>query len=139
MADKMNLILMNGTLDKLLAATTITSGAVAMGKEVTIFVTFWGLNAFRKGAWADPAAQKLPADYQQYAPALKEAMQRMGVKPWIETLKTAKELGNVKVYACGLTMDMFGLKLADLEDVVDGEKGVAGFVGDSEGAQVLVF
>ncbi len=139
MKDKLNIIVMNGTVDKLLAMTTIVSGAVAMGKEVTLFVTFWGLMAFRKGAWQDPSQQKLPAEYQEYAPMMQEAMQKMGVKPWMETLRTAKELGEVKVYSCSMTQDMFGMSMDDLEDIVDGEKGVAGFIADSEGAEVLVF
>lgn len=139
MKDKVNIIVMNGTVDKLLAMTTIASGAVAMGKEVTLFVTFWGLMAFRKGAWQDPAQQKLPAEYQEYGPMMQEAMQKMGVKPWMETLRTAKELGDVKIYSCSMTQDMFGFSMDDLEDIVDGEKGVAGFIADSEGAEVLVF
>lgn len=139
MDKKLNIIVMSGTVDKLLAMTTIVSGAVAMGKEVTLFVTFWGLMAFRKGAWQDPAQQKLPAEYAEYGPAMQEAMQKMGVKPWMLTLRTAKELGDVKVYSCSMTQDMFGLTFDDLEDVMDGEKGVAGFISDSEGAEVLVF
>ncbi len=139
MKDKLNIIVMSGTVDKLLAMSTIVSGAVAMGKEVTLFVTFWGLLAFRQGAWQDPAQQKLPAEYQEYGPQLQEAMQKMGVKPWMLTLRTAKELGDVKVYSCTMTQDMFGLKPDDMEDIVDGEKGVAGFVADSEGAEILVF
>jgi len=54
MKDKLNIIVMSGTVDKLLAMATIVSGAVAMGKEVKLFVTFWGLMAFKKGAWQDP-------------------------------------------------------------------------------------
>ncbi|HKI57372.1 MAG TPA: DsrE/DsrF/DrsH-like family protein [Trueperaceae bacterium] len=139
MKDKLNIIVMNGTVDKLLAMATIVSGAVAMGKDVTLFVTFWGLMAFRKGAWQDPAQQKLPAEYQEYAPMMQQAMQTMGVNPWMQTLRTAKELGNVTVYSCSMTQDLFGLKMGDLEDVVDGEKGVAGFIAESQDAEVLVF
>lgn len=38
-----------------------------------------------------------------------------------------------------MTKDLFGMELEHLEDIVDGEKGVAGFIADSEGAEVLVF
>lgn len=139
MTDRLNVIVMNGTVDKLLAMATIVSGAVAMDKKVTLFVTFWGLMAFREGAWQDPAQQILPAEYQQYAKVMQEAMQRMGVKPWMETLRVAKEIGDVSVYACSMTKDLFGLSMDDLDRVVDGEKGVAGFISMSEGAEVLVF
>lgn len=139
MRDKVNIIVMNGTVDKLLAMATIVSGAVALGKEVNLFVTFWGLMAFRKGAWQDPSQQKLPAEYQDFAPMMQERMQAMGIQPWMATLRTAKELGDMHVYACSMTKDMFGFELDQMEDIVDGEKGVAGFIAMCEDAEVLVF
>ena len=139
MKDKLNVIVMNGTVDKLLAMATIVSGAVAMGKEVNLFVTFWGLMAFKKGAWQDPSQQKLPAEYQEFGPMMQERMQSMGINPWMQTLMTAKEIGEVKVYACSMTKDMFGMELDQMEDVVDDEKGVAGFIAMCEDAEVLVF
>ncbi len=139
MKDKLNIIVMSGTVDKLLAMATIVSGAVAMGKEVTLFVTFWGLMAFKKGAWQDPSQQRLPAEYQEFGPMMQERMQAMGINPWMKTLETAKELGDIKVYSCSMTQDMFGMKMEDLEDIVDGEKGVAGFISMCDGAEVLVF
>ncbi len=139
MKDKLNIIVMSGTVDKLLAMSTIVSGAVAMGKEVTLFVTFWGLMAFKKGAWQDPSQQKLPAEYQEFGAMMQERMQSMGINPWMQTLKTAKEIGDIKVYSCSMTQDMFGMKMEDLEDIVDGEKGVAGFISMCDDAEVLVF
>ncbi len=139
MKDKLNIIVMSGTVDKLLAMATIVSGAVAMGKEVTLFVTFWGLMAFKKGAWQDPSQQRLPAEYQEFGPMMQERMQSMGINPWMKTLETAKELGDIKVYSCSMTQDMFGMKMEDLEDIVDGEKGVAGFISMCDDAEVLVF
>lgn len=45
--ERFSIVLFSGTVDKILAATTLTSGAAAMGKKVTLFLTFWGLMAFR--------------------------------------------------------------------------------------------
>ena len=102
-------------------------------------MTFWGLMAFKKGAWQDPSQQRLPAEYQEFGPMMQERMQAMGLQPWMQTLKTAKELGDMKVYACSMTKDMFGLELDQMEDIVDDEKGVAGFISLCEDAEVLVF
>ncbi|MEO6742254.1 MAG: DsrE/DsrF/DrsH-like family protein, partial [Chthoniobacteraceae bacterium] len=41
--DKVSIVLFSGTTDKLMAASVIASGAAAMQKQVTIFLTFWGL------------------------------------------------------------------------------------------------
>ena len=47
-ADKKTLIVFSSDLDKAMAAFTIATGALAMGSEVTMFFTFWGLNILRK-------------------------------------------------------------------------------------------
>ena len=45
---KTTIILFSGDYDKAMAAFIIANGAAAYDHEVTIFSTFWGLNAFRK-------------------------------------------------------------------------------------------
>ncbi|HHY92907.1 MAG TPA: hypothetical protein GX511_06160, partial [Firmicutes bacterium] len=46
--DKKTLIVFSGDLDKAMAAFIIATGAAAMGNEVTMFFSFWGLNILRK-------------------------------------------------------------------------------------------
>jgi TusA-related sulfurtransferase len=46
--DKKTFVVFSGDLDKVLAAFIIANGAVAMGDEVAMFFTFWGLNALRR-------------------------------------------------------------------------------------------
>ena len=45
---KKTIILFSGDFDKVMAAFIIATGASAMGDDVTMFFTFWGLNALRK-------------------------------------------------------------------------------------------
>ena len=42
------LVVFSGDLDKVLASFIIANGAAAMNRPVTMFFTFWGLNALRK-------------------------------------------------------------------------------------------
>ena len=42
------IVLFSGEYDKAMAAYIIANGAAAYDHEVTIFHTFWGLNALRK-------------------------------------------------------------------------------------------
>ena len=42
------IIVFDGDMDKVLASFIIANGALAMGRPVTMFFTFWGLNALRK-------------------------------------------------------------------------------------------
>ncbi|MEZ4483038.1 MAG: DsrE/DsrF/DrsH-like family protein [Syntrophotaleaceae bacterium] len=41
-------IIFSGNLDKVIASFIIANGALSMGRKVTLFFTFWGLNALRK-------------------------------------------------------------------------------------------
>lgn len=135
--DRLSMVLFSGTLDKLTAASIIASGAVAMGQEVDIFITFWGLMAFKKGA--SNAVPPTGKEYEQMGPTMMRIMQEKKVPSWLDTLRTAKELGNVKVRACGMTMDLFGLKLEDLEDVVDEVAGVGEFIATAKDSDITLF
>jgi hypothetical protein len=72
--------------------------------------------AFQKDAWKTNT--RFSKDFEDYAPAAMQAMQAKKVPHWMQTLKDAMDLGKVKIKACGLTMDLFGLKLENLEPVV---------------------
>jgi peroxiredoxin family protein len=45
---KMTIVVMSGDFDKLFGAFIIATGGAAMGMEVTMFFTFWGLRAIKK-------------------------------------------------------------------------------------------
>ncbi|MFZ5817083.1 MAG: DsrE/DsrF/DrsH-like family protein [Bacillota bacterium] len=134
--ERLSMVVFSGTVDKLLPVGIMASGAVAMGQDVEVFLTFWGLMAFKKGA-----AQSLPIskEYEHMGPMMMQIMQEKKVPSFIDTLRTAKELGNVRVYACGMTMDLFGLKLEDLEDVVDGIAGVGEFIDTAKEGKMTLF
>jgi len=46
--DRVTIVLLSGDMDRAMAAFIIATGAAAMGMEVTIFFTFWGLNVIRR-------------------------------------------------------------------------------------------
>ena len=46
--DRVTLVVLSGDMDKAMAAFIIATGAAAMGMQVTMFFTFWGLNVIRK-------------------------------------------------------------------------------------------
>ena len=45
---KLSLIAFSGDFDKLTAVFTLATGAAAVGYEVNIFFTFWGLDAIKR-------------------------------------------------------------------------------------------
>jgi len=137
MADRMSIILFSGTVDKLMAASILTTGGAAMGMEVEVFLTTWGLQAFRNGNYK--TNMRVSKDFEDYAPAMMEQMMAKKVPSWMDNFKGAKEIGDVKIYACSMTMELFDMKLDDLEPIVDDVTGVATFVERSKEGKTTLF
>ncbi len=130
-----NLVVFSGTDDKLQALAVMTAGAAALGKQVNIFLQYWGLDAFSKA--------KIDADHG-LAPeagaegrAKVDALAAAGQASWAETLRQAKELGEVDIQACSLSMDILGLEESDLDPLVDGLEGVTAFYLNAGDGQIV--
>jgi len=137
MEDRMSLIVFSGTVDKLMAASILATGGAAMGLEVELFLTTWGLEAFRKGHYK--TNRKVSKDFEEYGPVMMEQMMVKKVPSWMENLMGAKEVGDVKIYACSMTMELFDMKLSDLEPIVDEVTGVATFVERAKDGKITLF
>jgi peroxiredoxin family protein len=137
MADRMSIVLFSGTVDKLLAASILATGAAAMDMDVEIFLTTWGIEAFRKGAYKTNT--RVSRDFEEYSSVMRELMAAKKAPTWWENLQGAKEIGNVHIAACSMTLELFGLTLNDLEPVVDEVTGVATFMERARGSKVTMF
>jgi len=128
----LSLVLFSGTDDKLTAAAVLAVGAAAMGRPVNLFLQYYALEAFRAG--------NVCADHALAWEATREDSHVIRAHPgqhWSELLRQAKEVGEVNIQACALSMDMFHLKQADLDPLVDGVEGVAAFVASASDGQVV--
>jgi peroxiredoxin family protein len=135
MDETLSLVLFSGTDDKLHAAATLAAGAAALGQPVRIFLQFWALAAFR--------ADRIDADHG-LAPeagtagrAAVDAAAAAGQARWPETLRAARELGDVDIQACSASMDILGLAPSDLDPLVDGVQGVAAFLVNAGSGQIV--
>ncbi len=129
----LSLVLFSGTDDKLNAAAVLTAGAAAMGRKVNIFLQYWALDAFR--------SDKVLKDHgvaPEAGPEGAEAYQRHGGQHWSEILRQAKEIGDVSIHACSLSMEMFGLQVGDLDPLVDDQQGVASFFMNVDGPVTFI-
>jgi peroxiredoxin family protein len=135
MDGSLNLVLFSGTDDKLQAAAVLTAGAAALGKPVHLFLQYWALEAFRKDRIdADHGlAPEAGAQGRQAVDDLRTA----GQASWAETLRQAKELGEVDIQACSLSMDLLHLDDTDLDALVDGVEGVTAFYLNAGEGQVV--
>jgi len=128
----LSLVLFSGTDDKLTAASVLAVGAAAMGRPVNIFLQYYALDAFRAGRVNDdhrlsPEATDAQAPVVRAHPG----------QHWSELLRQAKDVGEVDIQACALSMDMFHLRKADLDPIVDGIQGVAAFMASASDGQVV--
>src|SRR6266581_2793393 len=126
MQERMSLIVFSGTVDKLMAASILATGGAAMGLE-----------AFRKDGYK--TNMKISKDFEEYGPVMMEQMMAKKVPSWMENFKNAMEVGEVKIYACSMTMELFDMKLADLEPIVTDVTGVATFVERAKEGRFTLF
>ena len=135
MDDSLNLVVFSGTDDKLQAVAVLTAGAAALGKKVNLFLQYWALDAFTK-AKIDRDHGLAPEAGDEGRAAV-DALAKAGQAPWAETLRQAKELGEVDIQACSLSMDLLHLEEEDLDALVDGVEGVTSFYLNAGEGQIV--
>ncbi len=150
------IVLFNGEVDKAMAAMIIAQGSRSMGKNVTIFCTFWGLNLLRKdrkvkvkksfiekmfGAMMPRGAKKMPISKMNFggmgAKMMKSVMKKKNVDS-LETLMAQAQASGVKFIACTMSMDVMGIHKEELIDGIE-YAGVATYLAESEKAGVTLF
>ena len=132
-SDNLSLVLCSGTDDRLTAAAVLVVGGAAMERKVEILLQFWALDAFRadritKGHGLSPEA----GSEGQTLWGCHEGMH------WSEMLREAKEIGDVSIHACSLSMDLLKISPDDLDPLVDDVRGVAAFMAAAGGAITFV-
>jgi peroxiredoxin family protein len=137
MDETISIVLFSGTDDKLQSAAVLVAGAAALGRPVKIFLQYWALDAFR--ADRINADHGLAPEAGEAGRAAIDAVTRAGGAHWSETMRAAKEIGEVDIQACSASMELLKLKQADLDSVVDGIEGVASFfINAGEGQIVFI-
>ncbi len=126
----LSLVLFSGTDDRLSSAAILAAGAAAMGRKVNVFLQYWALEAFRRDTIRDSHGVAPEAGPEG------KGLVRMSMSSgqhWSEILRQAKDIGEVGVHACALSMEMFDLEKDDLDTLVDDVEGVAAFMADADG------
>jgi len=137
MPNRLSMVVFSGTVDKLYPVAIMASGAVAMGMDVDLFLTFYGLDAFRKGQ--PQKNEKMDVNYAEIAPMLGKLMKEKNVPSWYDMLRQAKELGTVRVHACAMTLDLMGMTKENLDPIIDDVVGVGEFVSNAKDGEITLF
>lgn len=150
------IIVFSNDLDRTIASFIIANGAAAMGRKVTMFFTFWGLNVLRK-----PEKQKIRKEFLSKmfagmmprgskklslskmnmggigAKLIRYMMKKKNVDSLEDLIQKARENG-VNFIACSMSMDIMGIRK---EELIDGVQigGVASFLGAVEDSDMGLF
>ncbi|NCC15808.1 MAG: CoA-disulfide reductase [Clostridia bacterium] len=150
------IIVFSGDLDKVLASFIIANGAASMGRPVTMFFTFWGLNALRKSEMASvkkpfmdkmfgtmmPRGSKKLKLSKMHMGGMGTAMMKKVMKDKnvdsLESLMQHAMNKGIRLVACTMSMDIMGITKEELLDGVE-YAGVASYLGDAEESNVNLF
>ncbi|KOA21390.1 coenzyme A disulfide reductase [Clostridium homopropionicum DSM 5847] len=150
------MVVFSGDLDKAIASFIIANGAAAMGKKVTMFFTFWGINILRKaqsiptkksfiekmfGMMMPQGSKKLKLSQMNMAgigPKMIRGIMKSKNVESLEALMKSAMAGGVEIVACQMSMDLLGFKQ---EELIDGVKigGVGYYLGEANDAGVNLF
>ena len=149
-------VVFSGDLDKAIASFIMANGAVAMGRPVTMFFTFWGVSLLRRpekvrvkksligkmfSFMLPRGSKKLGLSRMNFggigAKMIRAVMKQNGVSSLEELIESAKQKG-VKFVACQMSMELMGITA---EELIDGVElgGVATMLGSTEKSDLTYF
>jgi len=151
-----SMVVFSDDLDRAIASFIIANGAAAMGRKVTMFFTFWGLNVIKKH---EPVRTKkdfmgrmfsrmLPRGSKELSLSkmhmggiggkmIRNLMKKYNVDSLEDLIKQAIESG-VNIVACNMSMDLMGVKE---EELIEGVNfgGVATYLAEGEESDINLF
>jgi peroxiredoxin family protein/TusA-related sulfurtransferase len=150
------MVVFSNDLDKAIATFIIANGATSMGRKVTLFFTFWGLNILRKPEGAKVKKGLLDIMFGLMMPrgSTKLLLSKMNMGGmggqmirWVmknknidslESLIAQAQASGVRMVACQMSMDVMGIKK---EELIDGVEigGVAQYLNAAEKSDTNLF
>ncbi|HKL42635.1 MAG: DsrE/DsrF/DrsH-like family protein [Halanaerobiales bacterium] len=138
MKDKTTLIVESGDYDKIYSAFIIANGSLAMGMDVSMYFTFWGLNRLKKNK-----LDKGPLSKMNFLGLgklfMKWKMKKANVRSLEEMLNDFVQLGG-KIFACDMTMDILGIEKEDLrEEIITDFCAVGTYIKEARESEITLY
>ena len=153
--DRLTIFAWSGELDKIWPTLILATTGAAMGKETTVFFTFWGLFPLVKNDvritgenWMQKMLsmmnrggdEHLKLSKMNFAGAGPAMMEHLAKEHHVasphELMEMAKEMG-VHLIPCQMTMDLLGLKREDLIEGLEEPAGATKALADAQGGMTL--
>jgi peroxiredoxin family protein/rhodanese-related sulfurtransferase/TusA-related sulfurtransferase len=151
-----NFIVFSGDLDKAIASFIMANAAAALGRKVSMFFTFWGLNILRRpekvrvkkdfmskmfGMMMPRGSKKLSLSKMNMggmgAAMIRGVMKKKNIDS-LEDLIALAQTNGVELVACSMSMDVMGIKENEL---IGGVKlgGAAAMLAHAEESDMSLF
>lgn len=154
---RMTIVAWSGDLDRVWPQLILATTGAAYGMQVTVFFTFWGLLVLKRpdvhitgDNWMTKmmstmnrgSTDHLPLSRMHFAgmgpKMMKAVAEQHKVASPTELLDTAREMG-VRLWPCGMTMDLMGLTSEDLIADLPAPVGAAAAVAEMQKSQINLF
>jgi peroxiredoxin family protein len=153
---KMTLVVMSGDMDRLFGAFIIANGAAAMGFDVVMFFTFWGLRAIKRADVKHGKSLFGRMMGMMYGGGIEKAHPSKfafgGMGRWmfgkmmgahnVATLPQLRDLAvdlGVRMYGCQMTMDVMEIPAETFVKGVQDPVGVGFMLHEAEESQIQFF
>jgi peroxiredoxin family protein len=122
-------MLCSGEHEKLQMAAMMASVGAVSERPVEVFVSMNAILAF---------AKDLPADTRYHGGTFSKLLKEKHAPDAMTLFRQGKELGDLKLWACSMTLDVKGWELTELADgLFDGALGLTKFLSDAENGQFV--
>ncbi len=129
MTNRLSLLCVSATREKIQMAAMVAATAAAVGSEVIVFLSMNALGYFVQGDSRAPPAEG----------DIGRLMAEKNVPPFRHLFEQAKDLGGARLYACSMALDVLGIGEDRLQPWIDGPMGLTRFLSDASGGDILVF
>lgn len=129
MANRISIVVVSGSLERLQMAAMVASVGAVGGDEVTVFLSMNALQHFTLGKGEPPAAEG----------SFGRLLQGKKGPGYRQLFQSAAELGDAKIYPCSMAVDVLGVGAGGLEPWVGEPLGLTKFLSDAHGSQVWTF
>lgn len=129
MADRIHIVIVSGSHERLQMAAMMASVGAVSGSEVRVFVSMNALPPFKKGA---PSSAPAEGD-------VGVLLAGKNVPPFKQLFESAVELGAAQILPCSMAMDLLRYEPADLEPYVGKPMGLTKFLTEAAQGQIYTF